>query len=397
MLWSMGLIMMVGWLGGNLFAKIKLPRLLAYLLAGILMGPYGLNLIEDSLVNMAGDIRQFALMIILIRAGLSMNFSDLAKVGRPAILMGFLPALCELLGVGLIAPLVLGMTYAESFLLGSVLAAVSPAVLVPRMVAMMDQGLGTRKAIPQMLLAAGTADDILIFVLFAVFMQMNQGHGFSLASIWMVPVTLVTGIGLGYLAGKMLLFVQKYYQFSQLNFMVISLAVSMLLMGLEKMVSGFMPYSGVLAVMVAYLIVQKQFPNLSQKLSRTYQKVWSMAEIFLFAFLGVAVNASLALQAGGPLLLVIVFGLLCRMVGVCLSVLKTPFSWSERFFIMGAYIPKATVQASLGGLPLMAGLESGLSILIAATLSILLTAPFGAFFIDYFGPRLLEKEEEAVT
>ncbi|MGX7109038.1 cation:proton antiporter [Facklamia miroungae] len=392
MLWSIGLVLILGWISGKLFEQLNLPKLLAYLLIGILIGPNVLNLLSADLTNLAGEIRQTALMIILIRAGLTLKISDLLKVGRPAILMCFLPAICEILAIGLIGPYILNISYVDSFLLASVLAAVSPAVLVPRMVGLIDQGLGTNKAIPQMILAGGTADDILIFVLFAAFMQLAQGEGVSATTILSAPISVGTGIGLGYVIGIGLSYLFDKFKWDAQQFLFLSLAISFLVLGLENIITDFLPYSGVLAVLVIFLVVQRKTPHVATQLTASYQKIWQIAEIFLFVFLGVVVNPVLALEAGWPVILIIFIGLLFRMVGVALSILKTPFNKQERYFIMGAYLPKATVQASLGGLPLLAGIASGSLILIAATVSILITAPLGAIFIDHFAPRWLEKD-----
>ncbi|MGF3141900.1 cation:proton antiporter [Facklamia sp. P12945] len=396
MLWSLGLVLILGWLFGKLFEKINLPKLLAYLVLGICLGPNVFNLLSSELTHLAGEIRQIALMIILIRAGLTLKFSDLIKVGRPAILMCFLPAICEILAIGLIGPYLLNISYVDSFLLASVLAAVSPAVLVPRMVGLIDRGLGTKQAIPQMILAGGTADDILIFVLFAAFMQLAQGQGVSASTVLSAPISVVTGIFLGFLVGHSLSYFLNRYQWEGQQALIVSLAISFLVLGLESLLTDILPYSGVLAVLVIFLIVQKKAPQRAVTLTASYQKIWQFAEIFLFVFLGVIVNPSLALEAGWPIVIIIVIGLIFRMLGVALSILKTPFAKKERYFIMGAYLPKATVQASLGGLPLMAGIASGSLILIAATVSILITAPLGAIFIDYFAPLWLEHEDTSV-
>ena len=305
--------------------------------------------------------------------------------------MCFVPALFEIIGIGLLAGYFLPLNYAESFLLASVLAAVSPAVLVPRMAQMMDQGLGVDQGIPQMVLAGGTADDILIFVLFAGFMQVNQGGSFDLSQLGTIPMTVLTGVGLGIAVGWVVKRLVDRFDLQAINFFILSLATSLVMMGLEPVLEGKLPYSGVLAVLAAHLTLRQLLPDQSQKLAGSFTKVWGVAEIFLFAFLGTAVDPRLALQAGWGVLVVIILGLVSRMIGVRVSLLGTSFDPQERAFIMGSYLPKATVQASLGGLPLMAGFACGDLILVSATVAILLTAPLGALFIDYFGPRWLKR------
>lgn len=383
MLLSLGMVFLAGFLGGKVADALKMPRLLAYLLAGMALGPFGFDLLEPALVDQAAVIRQAALMIILIKAGLTLNFKDLVKVGRPAVMMCFVPALCEILGISLFAPALLDISYVDGLLLASVLAAVSPAVLVPRMSNLMDRGLGTQKAIPQLILAGGTMDDILIFVLFAGFMQLSQGGTFSWGALVNVPLTLLSGglVGLGaYLV----------YRSIKMEGLLGSLTLSLLLMGMEAIITHWIPYSGVLAVLTLHIMIHKNDPQAASYLARSFNQIWPIAEVLLFTFLGVQVNGQLALQAGWPIVCVIVVGLIFRMIGVFLSIIHAGFNGKEKAFIMGAYLPKATVQASLGGIPLMAGIQSGQLILIAASVAILLTAPLGAVFIDYFAPRFLE-------
>lgn len=383
MLLSLGMVFLAGFLGGKVADALKMPRLLAYLLAGMALGPFGFDLLEPTLVDQAAVIRQAALMIILIKAGLTLNFKDLVKVGRPAVMMCFVPALCEILGISLFAPAILDISYVDGLLLASVLAAVSPAVLVPRMSNLMDRGLGTQKAIPQLILAGGTMDDILIFVLFAGFMQLSQGGTFSWGALVNVPLTLLSGVLVG--LGAYLV-----YRSIKMEGLLGSLTLSLLLMGMEAIITHWIPYSGVLSVLTLHIMIHKNDPQAASYLARSFNQIWPIAEVLLFTFLGVQVNGQLALQAGWPIVCVIVVGLIFRMGGVFLSIAHAGFSDKEKAFIMGAYLPKATVQASLGGIPLMAGIQSGQLILIAASVAILLTAPLGAVFIDYFAPRFLE-------
>ena len=383
MLLSLGMVFLAGFLGGKVAGALKMPRLLAYLLAGMALGPFGFDLLEPALVDQAAVIRQAALMIILIKAGLTLNFKDLVKVGRPAVMMCFVPALCEILGISLFAPALLDISYVDGLLLASVLAAVSPAVLVPRMSNLMDRGLGTQKAIPQLILAGGTMDDILIFVLFAGFMQLSQGGTFSWGALVNVPLTLLSGVLVG--LGAYLV-----YRSIKMEGLLGSLTLSLLLMGMEAIITHWIPYSGVLSVLTLHIMIHKNDPQAASYLARSFNQIWPIAEVLLFTFLGVQVNGQLALQAGWPIVCVIVVGLIFRMGGVFLSIAHAGFSDKEKAFIMGAYLPKATVQASLGGIPLMAGIQSGQLILIAASVAILLTAPLGAVFIDYFAPRFLE-------
>lgn len=390
MLLSLGLIMFLGWLSGSFTQRFGIPRLVAYLLIGIILGPSIMNVLDENLLMLSGEIRQIALIIILIKAGLTLDYRDLLKVGKSAILMCFVPAILEILGIGIVGHLLLGITYAESLLLGSVLAAVSPAVLVPRMVGLIDREKGTKKGIPQMILAGGTADDILIFVLFAAFMQVNQEGTFSARLLLSVPITIIFGMLIGGLIGGVLTWSRRQYGLSNEKLLILSIAMSLLMMGGEKSINNLVPYSGVLAVLTCHLFLREKCPDSASQLANVFSRIWSYAEVFLFACLGVTVNPFYILKAGWGILMVIGLGLIFRMMGVFLSILKSDFNRCEMIFIMGSYIPKATVQASLGGIPLMAGFMSGELILVAATLAILITAPLGALFIDLYADELLE-------
>ncbi|MBG9981358.1 cation:proton antiporter [Facklamia sp. DSM 111018] len=390
MLLGLGLIMFLGWLSGSFIQRIGIPRLVAYLLIGIVLGPSMLDILDENLLKIAGEVRQIALMIILIKAGLTLDYRDLLKVGKPAVLMCFIPALLEILGIGIVGHYILGITYAESLLLGSVLAAVSPAVLVPRMVGLIDREKGTEKGIPQMILAGGTADDILIFVLFAAFMQVNQEGTFSASLLLSVPITIVFGMLIGGVTGGILSWISRRYKLSNEMLLILSIAMSLVMMGLEKPINNWIPYSGVLAVLTCHLFLREKCPDSATQLANVFNRIWSYAEIFLFACLGVTVNPFYILKAGWRVLMVIGLGLIFRMLGVFLSIFRAGFNRHEIIFIMGSYIPKATVQASLGGIPLMVGFASGELILVAATLAILITAPLGALFIDLYADQLLE-------
>lgn len=389
---SLGIICLSAWLLGNFMDKVKLPRLLAYLIVGIVLGPYVFNNVDPALIDQAGNIRRLALMVILIRAGLSMNLEVIGQVGRPALLMCFLPAVFEILGFALVGPWLLGIRLAEALLLGAVIAAVSPAVLVPRMVSLIDKGYGSKKGIPQMILAGGTMDDILIFVLFAAFMQLNQSGVFSAWSLVQVPVSIIMGLTVGGLLAWFLISYLNQYSLSSNTLFMVTAGLSMLMMGMEEFINQWVPYSGVLAVLICHLLLSRYQNKLVQPLIHRYQSVWTYAEVFLFVFLGVTVNPSYALKAGATLILTMAFALIFRMIGVWLSVASSNLNNEEKLFTMGAYVPKATVQASLGGIPLMMGLACGDLVLTAATLSILITAPLGAIFIDRFGEKMLRED-----
>lgn len=362
------------------------------LFTGILLGPYCLNLMDSSILDISSQLRKIALIIILLRAGLNLDLSDLKKVGIPAILMCFVPACFEMFGMILLAPKFLGVSYLEAALMGSVVAAVSPAVIVPKMLQLMDEGYGTKQSIPQLILAGASVDDVFVIVMFSTFSSMYQGHGMSWTSFVTIPVSILLGIIVGAILGKCAaLYFKKMHMRDTVKVLIV-LSLSFILSSLEDIL--VIPFSGLIAIMTMGIFLQRNLCVVSKRLSAKFNKLWVGAEILLFVLVGACVNVSYALKAG-PAAIVLIFGvLLFRMMGVYLCLLKTTLTLKERLFCMIAYCPKATVQAAIGGVPLAMGFACGQIILTVAVLSILITAPLGAFMIEHTYRVLLKKETE---
>ena len=373
---SIALLFLTCMLLAALLQRLHLPPLLGMLLAGILLGPSVLNLLDDGLLAISGSLRKIALLIILARAGLTLRRSDLKKVGRPALLMCFVPALCELAAVTLLGPYFLGISRLEAAILGSVLAAVSPAVVVPQMLRLMEEGWGTERCIPQLILAGASMDDIVVIVLFTAFTGLAQGSGVSGWQLAAVPVSVVTGLAGGMLAGLVLTLLLRRWKPEGLRLCLVFLSVAFLLAALEDW--GVVPFSGLLAVMAAANLLQQRQPEAGDALQRQLSQLWVPAQMLLFALVGAAVDLHYAGQMGAGMLALLGLALLCRMLGVALCLLRTPLRPKERLFCMIAYLPKATVQAAVGGVPLAMGLACGQLVLTGAVAAILLTAPLGA-------------------
>ena len=389
MLLSIALILLLGLLFGSIFSKAKLPSLVGMILVGIVLSPHALNLIDDSILNISADLRQIALVIILTRAGLSLNLDDLRKVGRPAILMCFVPACIELAGTVLLAPVLLGVTLLEAAIMGSVLAAVSPAVIVPRMIRLMEEGYGTDKSIPQLILAGASVDDVFVIVLFTAFTSLASTGMLSAASFLQIPVSIVLGIIAGSIVGLLLIWFFKMFHMRDSVKLLIILSVSFLLIELQNRLEGVVPFSGLIAIMSLGIVVKRKYEILAKRLSSKYNKLWVAAEVFLFVLVGATVDLKYAAVAGTNAVLLVLGAIVFRMSGVALSLIKTNLSRKERLFCMVAYVPKATVQAAIGAIPLTMGLPCGQLVLTVAVLSILITAPLGAVGIDHLYRRLL--------
>lgn len=392
MLQSITYILFFGLFFGWICKKLHLPALFGMILAGILIGPYVLDLLDPSILNISAQIRKIALVIILIRAGLKLSLADLKKVGRPAILLCFLPASAELIGMLLLAPKLLGISLLEAAVLGSVVAAVSPAVVVPGMIKLMDEGYGTDKGIPQMILAGASVDDVFVIVLFTTFTGMAQHDTVSVMQFVNIPVSLVTGISIGLLAGiGLTVLFDKISQRDMVRVLIV-LGCSLLLVSAEDGLSGIVPFASLIAVMCLGMAIRMKKEDLAKRLSQTYDKLWVGAEIFLFVLVGASVQIESAKSAGLKSI-VLIFGVLVfRMIGVYLCVLGTKLNAKERLFCMLAYTPKATVQAAIGGVPLAMGLACGNMVLTVSVISILITAPLGAFFIDWTYKKCLKYE-----
>ncbi|MCD8572644.1 MAG: cation:proton antiporter [Bacteroides graminisolvens] len=392
MLTSLAFIFLLGLSLGYVFMKLKLPALIGMLLTGIALGPYMLNLLEPSLLSVSVDLRQLALVIILTRAGLALDIKDLMKVGRPALLMCFVPACFEIAGMMLIAPPLLGISLLDAAIMGTVVAAVSPAIIVPKMLHLMDQKYGTSKSIPQLIMAGGSVDDVFVIVMFTAFIGLALGGNISAVSFLQIPVSILSGLVLGVLLGWLLTRYFKRYHMRDSVKVLIILSVSFLLVALERVLKGILPVSGLLAVMALGATLLKNYEVLALRLSAKFSKLWVGAEILLFVLVGATVDIKYAVGAGLSAVVVILFSLLFRMAGVFVCMIKTQLTFKERVFCMIAYLPKATVQAAIGSLPLAMGLPCGKIVLTVAVLAILITAPLGAFGIDMTYKRLLEKE-----
>lgn len=393
MLLSIALILLLGLLLSSFFQKIKLPGLLGMIIVGIILSPHALNLIDESILNISTDLRQIALVIILTRAGLALELSDLKKVGRPAILMCFIPACIEMLGTILIAPFLFKITHLEAAIMGSVLAAVSPAVIVPRMIRLIEEGYGTDKGIPELLLAGASVDDVFVIVIFTAFTSLASTGELSAISFLQIPVSIMLGIAAGILVGSLLIrFFRKFHMRDSVKLLII-LSFSFLLIELQNRLVGIIPISGLLAIMSLGIVMKKSYPVLAHRLSGKYNKLWVAAEVFLFVLVGATVDLRYAVSAGVNAVLLVLAALLFRMLGVALSLIKTKLNLKERLFCMLAYLPKATVQAAIGAIPLSMGLACGQIVLTVAVLSILITAPLGAVCVDNLYTRLLHKAD----
>ncbi|MDN5314044.1 MAG: solute carrier family (sodium/hydrogen exchanger), er 1/2 [Clostridiales bacterium] len=390
MLLSLSLIIIVGFSLRGIFQKLRLPGLLGMLIAGILLGPHIFNLISQDILDISSDLREIALIVILIRAGLALDLKDLRRVGRPALLMCFVPALFEIAAVVLLAPPLLGISYLEAAILGTILGAVSPAVIVPKMLQLMEQGYGRKNSIPQLILAGASVDDIFNIILFTAFMGVYAGDDFSPAVLLKVPVSIITGLGAGIIIGFLMVEVFKKLHIRDTVKVLIILGSSFLIVALGDYIDQVVPFSGLLAVMAIGGTVLKRYEILARRISGKFGKIWVAAELILFVLLGAAVDVRYALGAGLAVAALILLALVVRAVGVLLSVSKTRLSGRERVFCVIAYTPKATVQAAIGALPLAAGVAAGNMILTTAVVSIMICAPLGAIAIEATYKKLLE-------
>lgn len=395
MLLSLALLFLIGMGLGVGFERIKLPKLLGMLTTGVLLGPYMLNLLDPKILNISTDLRQIALIIILTRAGLNLDIKDLKRVGRPAILMCFVPASFEIIGMLIFAPLLLRISVLDAAIMGTVVAAVSPAVIVPRMLKLMEEGYGVKKSIPQMIMAGASVDDVFVIVLFTAFTGLAESGTITPAHFLTIPTAIVLGLTGGVFTGLALSQFFTKFHIRDTGKVVIILSVSFLLVSLEQAMAGNIGFSGLLAVMAMGAAIHQKKYEVSKRLSGKFSKLWVGAEVLLFVLVGATVDISYALEAGGTAILLI-FGVLgFRMLGVFVSLLKTDLNPPERVFTGLAYIPKATVQAAIGGLPLAMGLPSGNIILTVAVLAIIITAPLGALLVDVSYKRLLTNDRNS--
>ncbi len=393
MLFSISLILLVGMAMGWAFNKFKLPSLIGMLLTGIILGPFVLNLIDESILTISSELRKIALIIILTRAGLGLDFTGLKKIGRPALLMCFLPATFELIGIIIVAPKLMGLSFLEACVLGAVLAAVSPAVVVPRMVKLMDEGYGVKQGIPQLILAGASVDDVYVIVLFSTFVSILQGENASVVSFVNIPVSIVLGILIGFVIGCLLALFFKKVHIRDTSKVIIILSISLLLTVAEDNLKTAITFSALISIMFIGVGMKKQHEALAKRISAKYAKIWVGAEVFLFVLVGATVDISYLGKVGLNAIIVILSALLFRMAGVFVCLIKSKVGLKERIFAMLAYTPKATVQAAIGGIPLSLGLACGDTVLTVAVLAIVLTAPLGAFAIDLSYNKLLKREE----
>ena len=393
MLFSISLILLVGMAMGWAFNKFKLPSLIGMLLTGIILGPFVLNLIDESILTISSELRKIALIIILTRAGLGLDLSGLKKIGRPALLMCFLPATFELIGIIIVAPKLMGLSFLEACVLGAVLAAVSPAVVVPRMVKLMDEGYGVKQGIPQLILAGASVDDVYVIVLFSTFVSMMQGENASVVSFVNIPISIILGILIGLAIGYLLALFFKKVHIRDTSKVLIILSISLLLTVAEDNLKTAITFSALISIMFIGVGMKKWHEVLAKRISAKYAKIWVGAEVFLFVLVGATVDISYLGKVGVNAIIVIVAALLFRMGGVFVCLIKSRVELKERIFAMLAYTPKATVQAAIGGIPLSLGLACGDTVLTVAVLAIVLTAPLGAFAIDLSYNKLLKREE----
>ncbi len=391
MLNSIAMMLLLGMFMGWICKKIHLPSLLGMILTGILLGPYVGNLIDGSILQISADLRKIALIIILTRAGLSLDLNDLKKVGRPAVLMCFVPACFEMAGMVLLAPKLLGISVIDAAIMGAVVAAVSPAVIVPKMLKLMEEGYGVKHSIPQLILAGASVDDVFVIVMFTAFTGLAQGDGVSVSSFVGIPISIFLGILAGIGVGILLAVFFKAVHIRDTSKVIILLCVAFLLVTLEDQISSVIPFASLIAVMTVGIALQKKREVVARRLSVKFNKLWVAAEILLFVLVGATVDLSYAVSAGFFAILLIFGALLFRMVGVWVCLLKTTLTSKERLFCMIAYTPKATVQAAIGGVPLAMGLSCGNLVLTVAVTAILLTAPLGAFCIDWTYKKLLDQ------
>lgn len=390
MLNSLAFIILLGLVSAMILEKIKLPNIIGMLIVGIILGPSMLNILDESLLSISGDIKEIALIIILLKAGLSLDLTDLKKVGRPAVLLCFLPATFEILGFLIFGPKLLGLTLLESAILGAIMGAVSPAVIVPRMTSLLENGYG-KKGLPQMVIAGSSADDVYVIVIFTALLALAKGSKVSIMSFLNIPISIILGILMGVLVGSIMVYLFKNYKLRNTYKVIILLSICFLFVSIEKSLEGKLAISGFLAIMAMGVTIFNKYPSLSKIFQVKFSKMWIISEIISFVLVGASVNISYASKAGLGTIVIIFIALLFRMLGTYLCLLKTKFNNNERLFTCITQIPKATVQAAIGGVPLEMGLLCGNTVLTVAVLSIIITAPLGSILIDKTQYKLLKK------
>ena len=391
---SLFIIFSAGILGGFIFEKIRLPKLIWYILLGILIGPSVFNIVDDTLINISSYLRQIALVIILTRSGLSLDIKTLKQIGRPAILMCFLPATFEIIGVSIFAPLFLHISYIEALLLGSVLAAVSPAIVVPRMIKLMNEGYGKEHNVPELVMAGASCDDIFVIILFYSFKNLVATSTFDAWNIAQIPLSIISGITLGIIAGILIIYIIKYLRLNKIINVILILGISFGMIALEMALKPYFSVSALLGIIVMAMMIKLFKPDDAKEIQTSYNSLWQGFEILLFTLVGIATNVHYALSKEGAIIVGIIFiALIFRSIGVIVCILFTKFDIKEKIFIVISYLPKATVQASIGAIALTEGLECGTVVLTAAVVSILITAPLGAILMDSLYKKLLRQDQ----
>lgn len=392
---SLFIIFFFGFLGGYLFEKIKIPKIIFYIVLGILIGPSLLNIADENLLSISSYLRQIALVIILTRSGLSLDLSTLKKIGRPAFLMCFVPASFEILGITIFGPILLKISYLEAMLLGSVLAAVSPAIVAPRMINLINEGYGKKHHVPELILAGSSCDDIFVIVLFYSFKSLVSSNSFDAWTLSQIPISIITGVILGLLGGIIMLFIISKFNINNVGNVIIMLGISFGMITLENFLKVYFSISSLLAIIVMAIIIRFKKKDKAEQIQKTYNSLWNGFEILLFTLVGIATEVKYAFSKEGAIIIGLIFiALIFRSIGVIISILFTKYSWKEKIFIVISYMPKATVQASIGGIALAENLPCCTIVLIAAVISILITAPLGSFLIDNLYKRLLIKDLE---
>lgn len=393
MLTGFALIFICGLILGEVFKRLHLPALMGMIIAGIIIGPSCLNILNEGVMNIAPDLRQLALVIILTRAGLNLNIDDLKRVGISALLMCFVPACFEIAATTLIAPRIFNISYIDAALMGAVLGAVSPAVIVPRMIKIMDEKYGTKHSVPQLVMAGASADDIFVIVLFTVFLSLSSGGSVSIISFINIPVSIVLGIILGIVCGILLNKLFSGFEIRPVVKVIIMLSLSFFLLELEDRLEGIVAVSALLAIMSMGVTLLRLNSKVSSELSSIYNKLWTGGEVLLFVLVGAAVDVSYAINNGLGGIVILLGALIFRMIGVYISVLPSGLNMKEKLFCMFSYIPKATVQAAIGAVPLSMGLACGHQVLTVAVLAILISAPLGAILVDNTYKKFLNYDQ----
>ena len=392
MLISIAMILLMGMFMGWICKKIHLPSLTGMILTGIIIGPHFLNMIDCSLLDISSELRKIALIIILTRAGLSLDLNDLKKVGRPAILMCFIPACFEITGMIILAPTLLGISILDAAIMGAVVGAVSPAVIVPKMLKLMEEQYGVKHSIPQLILAGASVDDVFVIVMFTAFIGLAEGNRVSIGSVVNIPISVLFGAAAGAFIGILLAYYFKKVHIRDTSKVIIILCISFIVVTFEDKFAEVIPFASLISIMTMGIAMQKKREAAAKRLSVKFNKLWIAAEIVLFVLVGATVDIKYAISAGGVAIVLILGVLIFRMMGVFLCLLKTKLTMKERLFCMVAYMPKATVQAAIGGVPLAMGLSCGNIVLTIAVAAILITAPLGAFCIEFTYKRLLTKD-----